>query len=701
MRLGGSSARSAVRPLLRRLVQPSRSQLRPGPDHDRCHPGRGARRHGGCAPGRHGRDSSTSRPTARDTRATDETGRFVLLQLPPGPYRVTFRLSGFSTLVQDDVASRSARPSTSTRVSTVSTVEETVTVSGDADVETTRARSATTLNQRTVETTPILGRKFEDLLTLTPGVSVVQGPDGDEITFAGQRGIFNNVSLDGGDYNNGFFGEQVGGQRAAIDITLDAVKEFQVIANGAPAEFGRTAGGVVNVVTKSGTNAPHGNLFHYQRLEGLISELSDGTTLDKFHREQFGGTLGGPIRRDRAVLLRSPSRASPATSSGRISSRTLGTPCPATAPTIGANEALINSSPDCQRLALLNFFQSRLGQDEGQPIEHPISTAAFLLKTDTNLSAANRFVGVLQLQPLAQGERDVRRRHLRHVGQRHRRRPGPHQRHQRESIQHGVGRQAQRAAFHLFARDAAAARGRVEPGRRHRHRFRADVPVRQPVLPAAGRGRAALARADEGQLLVGAGRPHHEGGRRVDAHATTTRCSAASSPAAICSTACRAFCATRRRPRPAASGRDGRVFERLVRHGAGGVPGGQHAHGRTAALLPAGRRPHRAGHRRGWRVPHHQRRVLALRAGSVADPLEPDAAIRPAVGRAAHAGDRRSAHHGVRSVPERPGVPVRRDDSRTSGTSCSRGSARPGTCAATAGRCSASARASTRRGRTC
>ena len=86
--------------------------------------------------------------------------------------------------------------------------------------------------ERLVESTPILGRKFEVSPTLTPGVSVVQGPDGDSITFAGQRGIFNNISLDGGDYNNGFFGEQVGGQRAAIDITLDAVQEFQVIATG-------------------------------------------------------------------------------------------------------------------------------------------------------------------------------------------------------------------------------------------------------------------------------------------------------------------------------------------------------------------------------------------------------------------------------------------------------------------------------------
>ena len=136
----------------------------------------------------------------------------------------------------------------------------------------------------------------------------MQGPDGDEITFAGQRGIFNNVSLDGGDYNNGFFGEQAGGQRAAIDITLEAVKEFQVIATGAPAEFGRTAGGVVNVITKSGTNELHGNLFYFQRLEGLTGELSDGTSLENFHREQFGGTIGGPIKRDKAVLLRGARR---------------------------------------------------------------------------------------------------------------------------------------------------------------------------------------------------------------------------------------------------------------------------------------------------------------------------------------------------------------------------------------------------------
>ena len=104
----------------------------------------------------------------------------------------------------------------------------TVTTASPA-VEPSRTTASSTIDETTVATIPILGRKFEDLLTLTPGVSIVQGPDGDEINFAGQRGVFNNISLDGGDYTNGFFGEQVGGQRAAIDITLDAVKEFQVV----------------------------------------------------------------------------------------------------------------------------------------------------------------------------------------------------------------------------------------------------------------------------------------------------------------------------------------------------------------------------------------------------------------------------------------------------------------------------------------
>jgi hypothetical protein len=320
---------------------------------------------------------------------TDGDGRFVALQVPPGRYTVTLRLAGFATLVMEDVRASVGETVRLSPAMKVSSVAETVTVSTQAPtIERTRTAASTTLDQTTIATTPILGRKFEDLLTLTPGVSIVQGPDGDEITFAGQRGVFNNVSLDGGDYNNGFFGEQAGGQRAAIDITLDAVKEFQVIATGASAEFGRTAGGVVNVVTKSGTNNLAGSLFHYQRVEALTSNTSDGQPLKDFHREQFGGTVGGPLVKDRAFyflamegvrenLLR-PNLSIP-----------IGSACPVSAPTLSANEALINENPDCQRVALLNFFRSTRGQEEGLPVKHSVNNNAMLGKVDWSLSPSN------------------------------------------------------------------------------------------------------------------------------------------------------------------------------------------------------------------------------------------------------------------------------------------------------------------------
>lgn len=328
------------------------------------------------------------------TMTTGADGRYVLLQLPPGTYRVTFTLSGFATMVHENVQLTVGQSVTLPVTMTVSGVTETVTVTTSPSVvESTRTAAATTLNALTVEHTPNLGRKFEDLLTLTPGVSIVQGPDGDEITFAGQRGIFNNISLDGGDYNNGFFGEQAGGQRVAVDITLEAIKEFQVIATGAPAEFGRTAGGVVNVITKSGTNQPGGSLFYFQRLEALTGELSDGSSLDDFHREQWGGTFGGPLKKDKTFIF-----AAVEGINGNFTRPNLGrqlgeTPCPVATPDVQQHESLITGNADCQRTALLGFFDSRLNMDEAAPIEHPIETVAILTKLDFVVNARNNFSG--------------------------------------------------------------------------------------------------------------------------------------------------------------------------------------------------------------------------------------------------------------------------------------------------------------------
>jgi carboxypeptidase family protein len=317
---------------------------------------------------------------------TDRDGRFVVPQLPAGRYTVRLQLAGFATVVQENVLVTVGQTVRLTPTMRVSSITETVTVTSSVEtVDTARTAVANTLDETTISTTPILGRKFEDLLTLTPGVSVVQGPDGDEITIAGQRGIFNSISLDGGDYTNGFFGEQVGGQRAAIDITLDAVKEFQVIASGATAEFGHTAGGVVNVITKSGTNMVHGSLFYYQRLEALTGDTSDGKPLQDFHREQFGGTIGGPIVKDKAFYFVALEGVRENLLRANLSDP-IGTPCPVSAPSLPADASLIATSGDCQRLALLSFFKATRNQDEGQPVQHQINNNALLAKGDWNLA---------------------------------------------------------------------------------------------------------------------------------------------------------------------------------------------------------------------------------------------------------------------------------------------------------------------------
>jgi outer membrane receptor for ferrienterochelin and colicin len=321
---------------------------------------------------------------------TDADGRFVFLSLPPGRYSVTATKTGFTKVIQKDLDLTVGQAISLRFTLKVSAVSEVVEVTGAPVIETTEDASSTTLNENAVATTPVLGRKFEDLLNLTPGVSVVQGPDGDEISFAGQRGIFNNISLDGGDYNNGFFGEQVGGQRAAIDITLDAVKEFQVVASGASAEFGRTAGGVVNVVTKSGTDTLHGSAFHFQRLEALTANTSDDKPLQDFHREQFGGTIGGPIIKQKMFFFGAVEQIVENLTRPNLSVQQGSTACPVQAPTLAANSGLIGSNTDCQRVALLNFFQSTRNQNEGLPIKHPIRNTAILGKYDWNVNEANK-----------------------------------------------------------------------------------------------------------------------------------------------------------------------------------------------------------------------------------------------------------------------------------------------------------------------
>lgn len=324
------------------------------------------------------------------TFTTDSDGRFTLLSMPPGRYVVSVTKSGFAKMNVENVDLTVGRLLSLDIPLKVSGVSGEVTITSTPTIDTARTESSTTLNETAINNTPILGRKFEDLLTLTPGVSITQGPDGDEINFAGQRGIFNNVSLDGGDYNNGFFGEQAGGQRAAIDIALEAVKEFQVIATGANAEYGRTAGGIINVITKSGTNNVHGSLFFNMRHKALSSNTSDGKPLTGFHREQFGGSVGGPIVKNKAFFFFALEGIRESLTRANLSEQVGATACTVATPTIGSNEGVIIANADCQRLALLNFLRTTRSQEEGVPLDRKIQNTAFLGKVDVELNSSNK-----------------------------------------------------------------------------------------------------------------------------------------------------------------------------------------------------------------------------------------------------------------------------------------------------------------------
>jgi len=326
--------------------------------------------------------------------STDADGRFVFLLLPPGRYTVTVTKQGFATLIQENVNLTVGQAINLSLALQLAGAEATVVVRETPTVETVRVEQSNTLNEITIGTTPILGRKFEDLLTLTPGVSVVQGPDGDEINFVGQRGIFTNISLDGGDYMNGFFGEQAGGQRAAVDITVEAIKEFQVTVTGGSAEYGRTASGVVNVVTKTGTNDFHGSLFHYQRLEALTSNDSLDRPLTDFHREQSGGTLGGPLVSDKAFWFVAFEQINGNLQRANLSQDLAGG-CSVPTPLITnvADQALIAANVDCSRLALINFIgthPSTTGQQEGNPVRRPLHNTALFGRFDWTVTPSNQ-----------------------------------------------------------------------------------------------------------------------------------------------------------------------------------------------------------------------------------------------------------------------------------------------------------------------
>ncbi len=236
---------------------------------------------------------------------TNERGVFVGPLLPLGTYDVTARGVGFAETRKTGIPLRLGETvDLQLKLGAVEVQGVTVTAT-EPVVDATRIENATRLPALAMSGLPNNGRNYLNFTLLTPNVAIVQGPDGDELAIAGQRGIHNNVSVDGADFNNPFFGEQRGGQRPAFTFNLDAVQEVVVVAGGANAEFGRSSSGFVNVITKSGTNQLRGSLHYFGKYDTFSSAPTHGTVTysPDFRQHQFGFTLGGPVQRDKLFFF--------------------------------------------------------------------------------------------------------------------------------------------------------------------------------------------------------------------------------------------------------------------------------------------------------------------------------------------------------------------------------------------------------------
>ncbi len=239
---------------------------------------------------------------------TTEAGYFTFVRLPVGNYSLEVQQAGFALLKFESLPLLVGGQTNLDLKLQVTSATTSVNVNTDVPlVETTRANTATAVNERAVRDLPINGRNFLDFTVLTPGV--VRDPRGGDLSFGGQRGTANSLLIDGGDSNNLFFGQSSGraGTRNPYTFSQDAVQEFQVNTNGYAPEIGRAGGGVINVVTKSGTNALHGTAFWFFRDKALNANTffnnAAGRARQPYHFNQFGGNIGGPIKKDKLFFF--------------------------------------------------------------------------------------------------------------------------------------------------------------------------------------------------------------------------------------------------------------------------------------------------------------------------------------------------------------------------------------------------------------
>lgn len=250
------------------------------------------------------------------TATSNDDGQFRVDRLEPGLYEVKIAASGFADFTAPEVAVEVAKVTVFDAVVGVGGNQgDVIEVQGTTDINFSDQSVSTNINQKALNDLPINGRRWSSFALLTPGAT----PDGNFglISFRGISGLLNNITVDGGDNNQAFFAEERGRTRLSYSVPQAAIGEFQVATSSYSAETGRSAGGAVNAVTKSGGNEIHGEAFYFIRDNALgtrnplafrtISNGAGGTTIvgikPEDRRQQFGVGIGGPIIKDKLFFF--------------------------------------------------------------------------------------------------------------------------------------------------------------------------------------------------------------------------------------------------------------------------------------------------------------------------------------------------------------------------------------------------------------
>ena len=244
---------------------------------------------------------------------SDKSGNYTLADLPPGTYSVDITGDAFTAFTATHVVVELGRRTPLTTTLRIGATSSTVQVGAIVPFQSTYPSVSTNITQSQLQNLPSDSRRWSSFALLTPGV--VSDQDGHGLlSFRGISGLLNNNTIDGADNNQAFFSEERGRTKAPYSISMAAVEQFQVNTADYSAEYGRAAGGVINTVTKSGTNQYHGEAFFFER-NSTLSALNAYTTLTNFDstannfvtspyqptdvRRQMGFSVGGPIVRDK------------------------------------------------------------------------------------------------------------------------------------------------------------------------------------------------------------------------------------------------------------------------------------------------------------------------------------------------------------------------------------------------------------------